>query len=327
MAITFDEAMDAVKSMGIPEAGLAPFTTAWNTAFDLIVENNKRIAQVNAARAQDPSNVEYLDSLWKANEKTDPALTEKAEQFYAIAEEYEKLLKELREGAKKHIPVALSEEETKATRQLVNAGTDTIKTAVASARAMSSMIDGILAAQGKAIEGGIMSLMPEPDSLKSLRGRKAATGERGGYATRIGEFILNGRKVHRDGKVNFRYGADSVSTLMGAAEFPQNKVTGEEIEQEYFKSLPNSPAFRSLSSTEIPESHTFKFTKEVVTGENTTETRTVEITVKRKATAEAKPEAPKVETNAPAETANTKVETQPAKKADPVKQTAPAQKK
>lgn len=306
---TFEELL---KETGLPDAALAPLREKWNEALSLITVNNKRVAQVNAARAKDPNDSEYQDSLWKSNEKTDPEIMPLAEKFYVVAEEYENLLAELRKLSKKHIPESLGEEETKKLRKLVNDSDPAIQTAKTQFSAMATMVDGYLSSLGKGIDGGLVSLLPQIESLKNIRGRKASTaaGSVGSYMTRIGAFEIDGRPIHRDGKTNFRYGADSVSNVFGADKFPTNKVTGEEIEEAYFKSLPNSPEVRSLSSTEIPESHTFDFTKEVKTGENTTETKTVKLTIKRKAT-EAKPEtekaekaeAPKPEVPAPAKKA------------------------
>jgi len=277
MAITFNEAMDLVKQAGVPEAGLKPIRDKWDEAFNLILKNNERVAQINAARAQDPNNTEYIDSLWKLHAKNDPKLSETEAKFDAIAEQYEELLKELREFGRTKVPTPLSEDDAKNVRKAVNESSETIQTAIAGAASMMAMVDAILAANGNSVPGGLISLMPEVDSLKNTRGRKAGTSTTS-YATRIGGFEINGRNIHRDGKANFRYAADSLSTEFGAENFPENKVTGEEIEEAYFAAI--EKPFRSVKTADTTK--TFEFTKEVKIAENATETRTVSLTVKAK---------------------------------------------
>lgn len=272
---TFQE---VIESAGLPEQATEPIRKAWDTAFTLTSQNNERIAQINAARAQDPNNTEYLDSLWKIHAKNDPEMAQVEAQFDEVAEMYEKLNKRLRDFAKTKVPTPLSEEETRNARKLVNESGDAIKTARDKYMAMAEMFDGILTSMGKGVEGGLGNLLPEADSLKNLRGRRAATGEKSNI-TRIGAFEINGRPIHRDGKANFRYGADSVSIQFGAEKFPENKVTGEEIETAFFEAI--DKPYRSLKSTEIPDSTTFGFTKEVKIGEGVTEKRTVNITIKK----------------------------------------------
>lgn len=291
---------DLLKATGLPEAAVAPIRDKFLEAFNLITENNKRVAQVNAAKAQDPSKPgyeDYLDQLWKTNEK-DPAIAEVAEKFYAIAEEYEKLNKQLRDHAKaNYIPEQLSEEATKATRKLVNESSEAISTAVEQAKAMTMVIDSVLNVTDKGIEGGVISLLPQIESLKNVRGRKAAGGNSGAsYMTRVDDVWLDGVTTQIDGKGKFSYAADKLSTEWGADTFAENKVTGVELEEAFFAKL--EKPFRSVRSTEVPESTTFDFTKDVKTADDKTETRKVSITVKRYVppTSEAKAETPKVET-------------------------------
>lgn len=290
---------DLLKATGLPEAAVQPIRDKFLEAFNLITENNKRVAQVNAAKAQDPSKPgyeDYLDQLWKTNEK-DPAIAEVAEKFYAIAEEYEKLNKQLRDHAKaNYIPEQLSEEATKATRKLVNESSEAISTAVEQAKAMTMVIDSVLNVTGKGIEGGVISLLPQIESLKNTRGRKASGGNSGAsYMTRVDDVWIDGITTQIDGKGKFSYAADKLSTEFGAETFAENKVTGVELEEAFFAKL--EIPFRSKRSTEVPESTTFDFTKDVKTADDKTETRTVSITVKRYTppASETKTETPKVE--------------------------------
>lgn len=320
MAATFEE---IIASAGLPEAATEPLRKAWSDAFGLITKNNERIAQINAAKAQDPSNVDYIDSLWKLHAKNDSEMSQIEEQFDEVAEMYEKLLKRLRDFGKTKVPTPLSDEETKSAKKLVAESDDAIKAARSKFLAMAEMFDGILGSMGKGVDGGLGKLLPEADSLKNLRGRKSATGEKS-HITRIGGALLNGKNIEKDGKANFRYLADEVSKLFGSDKFPENKVTGEELEEKLFATI--EKPFRSVKSTELPAETNFDFTKEVKIGENTTEVRTVKITIKKVDTqsADTQTETAKVEpvvekANVPAE----KQENTPA----PAKKTATTQAK
>lgn len=317
MAMTFE---DALKATNLPEPALAPIRKAWDEAYALVTKNNERVAQVNAAKAQDPNNLEYIDSLWASYAPKDEKMAEVEANYQALVAESEKLLTELRNFGRTKVQPPLSEEETKKVRQAVNESSEAITIAVAQARAMTGIVDSVLEALGQKVEGGIISLMPQPDSLKSLRGRKA-TGSTGvSYATRIGGFEIDGKPVERDGKTNFRYGADKLSEVFNATTYPENKVTGEQIETAYFEAI--EKPFRSLKSTEIPESKTFDFTKEVKTSDTQSETKTVKLTVKRKVEESTTTEVPAPVTAN--ETPKQEVKPEPAKQEAPAKKTVPA---
>ena len=309
---TFEELLAAT---GLPDAALAPLREKYNEAFSLITKNNERIAEVNAAKAQDPTKpgyVDYLDSLWAAKAPQHPEMAEVESKYQTLVAESEKLLAQLREFAKSEVKPPLSEEEAKRVKAAINESTPAIQSARDGFAAMATMVDSYLTTLGKGIEGGLVSLLPQADSLRNPRGRKAASGEKS-YMTRLGFAELNGKSIHRDGKTNFRYLADSVSTAFGADKNPENKVTGEELEEAFFAAL--GKELRSVKSTEIPLRTEFDFTKEIAIGEGKTETKTVKIAVGRNADDEksdAKPEA-KSESKPEAE-----------KVSEPAKKTAPA---
>lgn len=317
---TFEELLAAT---GLPEPALAPLKSKWEETFSLITQNNQRVAQVNAAKAADPNKPGYedeLDKLWRMHEKDDAKITPLVEKFDVISAEYEKLLGQLRELAKGHIPEQLSEERTKEVRKLVNESGPTIVQAKAQLGAMAMMVDSFLDSMGKGIEGGLVTLLPDVESLKNTRGRKAATssGEVGQYMTRILGAELNGKDVARDGKVNFRYLADAISSDFKVDTFPENKVTGEEVEEAYYEAI--EKPHRSVKTAEVTK--TFDFTKEIVTGENTKETRTVKVKIVGKADAE-KAATDNKSTETPEKTeAPEKVNATPEKVEAPVKKAA-----
>jgi hypothetical protein len=328
---------DLIKATGLPEAAVKPIRDKFMEAFNLITENNKRVAQVNAAKAQDPSKpgyADYLDTLWRTNEK-DPAIAETVEQFDIVSEQYEKLLKQLREHAKGNfIPEQLSEDAQKATRKLVNESSEAIQLAVAQASAMVAVLDSMLAVQDKTIEGGVISLLPQVESLKNVRGRKAGGNVGGSYMTRTNEVLIDGVSTNIDGKGKLNYAADRLSELWNATTFPENKVTGKELEEALFEKL--EAPFRSVKSTDLPESTTFDFTKEIKVEGNKTEARRVSVTVKRYTVgndnAETAKPAEKVEAPAekvepkPVAKIDTRTVAQKAKDAEAAKANAPAKK-
>jgi hypothetical protein len=295
-SMTFEEALEVVKGMGIPDAGLKPLQDKWAETEKMILLNNERIVKINAAKAQDPTKPGYadeLDKLWAVHAPQDSEMSEKEKEYQAITAKAEKLLKELREFAKTKVTPPLSEKENADLRKAVNDGKPAIDSAREGIKAMATMVDGILTAAGKPIEGGLVSLLPEADSLKSLRGRKASGGSSTSYMTRIGDGMVNGTSIAKDGKANFHAVADKVSELFGAGQFPANKVTGEEVETEFYKAIGKD--FRSMKTVKTPDApqvSEFDFTKEVTTGENTTETRTVKISIVAKES-EAKTESEK----------------------------------
>lgn len=252
--------LEALQSTGLPEAALKPLIDKYNEAFNLTVENNKRVAQINAAKAQDPNNTEYLDSLWRANFKSDPEMVEVEEQYQIVTAEYEKLLAQLREFGKKHVPVALSEDEAKNTRKLVNESAPTIQTARDGFAAMAEMVNAVLSAQGKSIEGGLLSFLPEVESLKNARGRKAATagGNIGVYMTRVHDVLIDGESTRTEKGGKFNYAADKLSAKFGVSVYPGNQVTAEEVEKAYYDAM--GIELRDKSK-ELPLEFTFDFTK------------------------------------------------------------------
>lgn len=307
---------------GIPEAGLKPLTAKVDEYVSLVTQSNEMVAAINAAKAQDPSNVDFLDTRWRANEN-DERIAETVTKFDAIAEEYERLLKQLRETAREHfVPQPLSEDDAKNKRKQVNEMAPTIAETRKGIQAQLEMVENILKLTGTELpDGGLINYLPNADSLKSARGRKAVTasGEVKQYVTRVGEVLLDGKSTNIDGKGKIAYAANSLTEKFNGKTFPQNKVTAEEIEEAYFASrgLEN----RAEKSTELPDEHTFTFSKTVVVqntnDDGTTEVpQNVKVTIRSvnfgesKAEAEKPAEAPKTE-SAPAE--NNKPKSEPMK--------------
>lgn len=319
---------DVLAKTNLPPEALAPIESKLVEAFNLIVENNKRIAQVNAAKESDPNNEENLDRLWRLNATTDTAIAAIEPQYQALIDESEKLLKQMRELAKKHIQPSLSEDEAKNVRKLVNESAPTIVKAKQSAADMAQIADTMLALPhiNAPIEGGIISLLPEIESLKQTRGRKAAaSGEAGKiYMTRVVEILLDGKSSNKliggEMKGKFNYAAGDLSEMWGANLHPANLVSAEELETAYWEAL--DLPWRSKKNTELPESFSFEFSKTIrVQNKNddsfTELPKTVKITVLQPKPVAA--ETPKAET--PAEKVEAKPET--AKVEAPAKTEAP----
>jgi hypothetical protein len=225
----------------------------------LVAKSNDLVASINAAKAQDPNNVEYLDSRWKANEQ-DPAIAEKVQEFYAVAETYERLLSELRSHAKANfVKPPLSEDQARDAKKSVNEFAPTIAEARKALAAQFEIFENILKLSGTQLpEGGLISLLPQPDSLKNARGRKAATESGIGiYMTRVNEVIVDGVSTNRDGKGKLTYAAEFLSEKWGANDLPENRVTGEEIEEALFAKLGKPVRSKDVKIQDV----TFEFEK------------------------------------------------------------------
>lgn len=328
---------DFLAKTGLPEAALTPITSKVNEHNALVSQSNTWVSQVNAARAQDPSKpgyVDYLDDLWKGEQaKDNPLVSEKAAEFDAIAEQYEKLLSELRETAKSNfIPEELSEEKAKETRAKVNAADPVIKELRKAIAAQLLIPESMLEMAKVSIpEGGLVSLLPNADSLKSPRGRKAAMAAGGNgvsYMTRVGDVLIDGQSTRTEKGGKFDYAAEVLSEKFGRSIDPGNEVTAESLEEAYFEEL--KVPYRSIKGKDIPDSRTFTFTK-VTKRPNPNDGEMVEAPVSVKITVvsqkawdaqnatEDKPETetPKVETETKTETVE-QTETVPAQESKPV---------
>lgn len=243
-------------------------------AVKLIQENNSRVLAIREAKDTDPNNTEYLDIVWHrviADGTEDKEMIAAERKYQAAQAESEKQLKILRDAAKaRHIKPPMSEEDKQKTKKLINDGKPVITAARAAAEQFAEMADKLLIAAGKPVpEGGVITLLPETESLIQARGRKAASG--GGtkpYSTRLVEAFIDGKSTNRlkknkQGEMalagHFNYVAEDLSKEFGAATFPQNEVTSEEVETAYYAS--KDVAFREAG--DMPEDHTFTFTKNV----------------------------------------------------------------
>lgn len=256
---------DLLAKSTLPEPTQKMIEEKLQDAFSLIVTSNEWVAQVNAAKAEDPNNTEYLDSIWRAKAPLNEELRPIEEQYQVLVAESEKLLEKLRAFAKTEVKPPLSEEETKQTRKKVNDAAPAIAEARKAAETMAMIADQMLTLQGAAIPGGIISLLPPVESLKNTRGRKAGSSEGKSYMTRVGDVLVDGKSTNRvingESKGKFNFAADELSKQFGEDIFPDNKVTPEALEEAYFESL--GKPLRSVKSSEIPVEHEFTFTKEV----------------------------------------------------------------
>jgi hypothetical protein len=252
---------------GLQEAALKPIIEKVEEYLALVTQSNKWIAEINASRAADPTKPGYedeLDKLWAIHAPTDNDMAEVESKYQALRAEAEKLLTQLRDFAKTKVPTPLSEEEAKNARKRVNEAAPAIADARKATAALLTIPESMLQlAKVPVPEGGLITLLPQADSLKSARGRKASSGERAPYATRVGDVLIDGNSTQIDGKGKFAYAAAKLSEMWNAQNVPANKVTAEEIEEAYFAALPGSPEVRSIKSTELPDSHEFEFTKTI----------------------------------------------------------------
>ena len=279
--LTFAEALAPMDGPHAPVRDM--ILVKLGEVFSLVQENNKRVASINASKATDPNNVEYLD---KRREEVindpgtdDVVLTQDEKRYQKLIGEAEKLLTKMRDHVKEnHLLPTLSEKEVQDLKKSVNDGKAVIAEAVIGAKSFAEIADMQLTLLGKAVEGGVMSLMPTPDSLMNSRPRKsttanAASGE--GYATRVSEITVDGistnKTVTRNGvgvvKAHFNFVAETLSRKFNGSTdgpFPGNAVTMTEIEEAYYAShTVNGNAIEFRDAAKMPTVHSFKFTKEI----------------------------------------------------------------
>lgn len=326
-----------LKLTKFPDEALAPVLDKVSEYLKLVAESNKLVASVNAAKANDPNNAEHLDKLWESLYTSDPEMVEIEAEFQAVTAERERLLSKLRDFAKKNIPESLTPEATAAAKKKVNDFAPTLAESRKGIASMLVMPETMLGVYQVAIpEGGLVSLLPQAESLKNARGRKASTSD--GipiYTTRVGEVLIDGASTNRDGKGKLDYAANVLTERFNGKAIPENKVTTEEIEEAYWKALGKD--FRSVKSTELPLEKKFVFEK-VTKVQNTNDDgftdipQKVEVTVRsvnwgtvETTTPETKSEVSEpAKANEPAMKIDTRTEDEKAKANQATKKVAPA---
>ena len=233
-------------------------------ALGLTLNNNRLVNRIQESKNTDPENVDYQDATWRrvADEEIDPEIVAAEAAYQEHVRMSEELLKVLREKSRAHMQPAMSEEEITKSRKLVNDGKPAIDAAKASAKTMAEMADQMLTLVGQAIDGGVMSLMPDTESLLNARGRKSAGGKSrsgDGYATRIGSATIDGVDAGRNEKYTFAILADKLSERFNAKAHSENTVTPLELEEAFFKSL--GKEFRDRA--DLPDATEFEFVKDV----------------------------------------------------------------
>lgn len=254
-----------LKDSGLPEAAIAAVRDALETAFTLTTETNAKIAALNAAKPKGKElPFEREDAIWKREAANgNKEFTADASHRLKLIDELEKVEMRLRTKAQadKYKLPEVSDDERSKMKSEVNAAKDTVATARQTAAAMAQMVDAMLEANGKGIEGGIISLLPELDSLKGSRGGRKGSG--GSHATRANEITVNGETTNRMTgdrfKGAFSFAAQFISDKFNANEIPENEVTAHELEESYYAS--RGKGLRE-DKDDIPASHDWEFKRE-----------------------------------------------------------------
>jgi hypothetical protein len=257
---TFGEVLAPVE----PEMVRTMITAKLDEALGLINSNNALVARIQESKNTDPENTEYQDATWRrvAAEETDAEIVAAEAEYQALVAQAEELLKVLRAKSREHMQPAMSEEDIVKARKQVNEGKAAIDAAVISATTMAEMADQMLTLAGAPIEGGVMTLMPNADSLLNTRGRKSKGGgskDPAGYAARIGSAAIDGVNVEQNGKVSWNILAQNLSDRFNAKRFAGNAVTGIELEEAFYKAI--GAEWRDKSN--IPDAKEFEFEKNV----------------------------------------------------------------
>lgn len=256
---------DYFKLSQLPEAALKPVTEKVDEYLSLVSESNKLVAAVNRAREENPNNPEYLDKVWKGEYLSSEEMVEVEAEYQAAVAVAEEKLKVLREFAKGRIPEELSEEKAKEARKQVNEFSPILAESRKAIAAQVSLVESMLGVFNVAIpDGGLVTLLPNAESMKNARGRKATTaaGGIGQYMTRVGDVLIDGESTQRDGKGKFNYAADKLTAKWNGNVIPDNRVTPEELEEAFFADGLGKE-LRSVPGAEIPIETEFEFSKTV----------------------------------------------------------------
>lgn len=235
-------------------------------ARQLILTNNRNVAKLKEAQAVDPTNVDYLDKVWHrvVAEESDPDIVAEEKRYQRAIEASEKALKKMRDLAKeKHVQPPMSEEEKQNLRKVVNESKAVITTAKVAAGAIADMADQLLASTKNEVSGGVLSLLPNVESMLNVRGRKAASddGEKVSYASRIIHAEVDGKAINKvvkkHGEAKWRATWPIVAEELTKRFGSGNDVGQGEIEEAYFAS--KGVEFRDTAA--MPTDYTFTFEK------------------------------------------------------------------
>src|SRR5882757_4593544 len=273
----FEKALSAIE----PEAVRTMILAKLDETASLIETNNADVNSVLLAKASDPNSAEFQDLTWKdvVSKETDPEIKAWAKKYYAALETAEELLSTLRAKAvDKHIQAPMSDTDVQKTKARINAGKSLIETSRIGAAAYAEMADQMLGLIGKPVEGGVISLLPNQESLMNTRGKakgSAGKSDEKPYATRIIDATIDGVSTNRVQKSRDRVTkttkshwnniATDLNKAWNVARFPQNEVTALEIEEAFYASHKDESgteiAFRDNKS--MPLIHAFEFSREI----------------------------------------------------------------
>lgn len=260
---TFGEVLGAIEPQAVRDMIVAKLDNGLN----LTRTYNKTISQIQESSKNDPESTEYQDDVWKrvirefeAGEKPDldPAMVAAEKRYQKAIADAEKQLAILREGSKAHMDAALSDEEIKEKKKDLNESKNAIVEARNSAKVMAEMADQLMGAQ----PGTTFGLMPEMDSMVSIRGKRTSGGKSSGgaYITRIGETTIDGEDAGRDGKYALSMVARKLSERFNFKAFAQNAVTPQELEEAMYKAA----GIEVGDKDKLPEEIEFDFQKDIL---------------------------------------------------------------
>lgn len=268
---SFGEVLSTIEPAPVREMIVAKL----DEHLQLILAQNGRVFAIRESKETDPNSVDYQDATWRrvAAEESDPEIVAKEKKYQTLIAQAEKLLlgyedkdgkhvDGLRDLSKKHMREALSEDEIKAKRKEYNDAKEVISTSRIAAETMAQMADGMLALTGNSFKDGVISLLPDIESLMNARGKKSSGGNTrsaDGYAARIGSATIDGEDAAKNEKYSFAILADKLNARFNAKRFPANEVTPNEIEEAFYSAAGLS--WRDKGN--IPETLEFTFTKDV----------------------------------------------------------------
>jgi hypothetical protein len=285
-AVTESPFAAILADTGQPQAVTDMIEKTLTGLFELVARHNSRVLRIQQTRAADANDESVLDALWttRTNANQAPAeILEIEKNYQAVVEEMMKLKDKLRAWAKTQIQPPLTPEQVEIERKAANEEAKLIEDEKARAAAFADIADQYLTIAGKAIDGGVLSLIPEVQSIKGGRGRKSMGGISEGrqYRTRIDTVEMDGVVVTKGGKSNFIIAADVLNEKWNAKKLTDNAIDDETLERRMYEAY--NASFRD--SAALPEVVEFDFTRDIeVQNPNDEKTTKIPQTVKFKVT-------------------------------------------
>lgn len=194
-------------------------------------EHNLNCSTVRRAADENKSPEEHLEQIRVQNPQNDPELEKMNKRIEQILKTLDDAKAKAYEIAAKYQTAAVSVEEAEAKREKTKKSSGIIRDLRKNLQTIADVVD-----EDVELKGGIMSLVPEPDSLRGVKLSGSADGE-AAAKFRVEGLFLNGEKIEKKFetpqgdkyKTSFSILAAHMSKLFRGHADPANKVSAVDI--------------------------------------------------------------------------------------------------